>query len=141
MIAVLGISLTIIIYGTLFYKGFVERGGVFDELRSQMAQPMLTDLIKSIEYYKLQEGTYPEKLEELIPESQQQPQSFIMIYDPTHIDLKMKEPRLFYYELINQGRNYYLLSTGPDGLAFTEDDIHPAVTEEQMRNIGYIKKQ
>ena len=139
VIGVLGISLTITIYGTLFYKGFVERGGTFDKLRSQMAQPMLTDLIKKIEYHKLQKGKYPKKLEELAPEGKQNPESFIMIYDPTMIDLKMKEPRLFYYELINEGRNYYLLSSGPDGIPFTEDDIHPAVTEEEMQNIGYIK--
>jgi len=141
LIGILGISLTVIIYGTLFYKGFVERGGIFDKLRSQMAQPMLTDLIKNIEYYKLQKGTYPERLEELIPESKQRSQGFIMIYDPTCVDLKMKEPRLFYYELINEGRNYRLFSSGLDGLPFTEDDIHPIVTEEEMQNIGYIKDQ
>ena len=139
LLGFVGISFTVAVYGTLFYKGFVERGGIFDKLRSQMAQPMHTDLIKKIEYYKLQEGAYPERLEELAPEDKQEAQSFIMIYDPTYTDLKMKEPRLFYYELINEGQNYYLLSSGPDGLPFTEDDIHPVVTEEEMQNIGYEK--
>ena len=133
-----GILFTVVLYGTLFYKGFVERGGIYDTLRSQMAQPMLTDLVKEIEQYKIQNGKYPESLEELIPEKE--PQSSIMIYDPAYVDLKMKEPRLFYYELINEGKNYYLLSSGVDGTAFTEDDMHPIVSEEEMKNIGYRKK-
>jgi len=136
----LGICCTVFVYGTLFYKGFVEKGGTFDNLRSEMAQTLLTDLIKNIEYYKLQKGEYPAKLEELEPEDKQDRKSLIMIDDPTYITSGVKGRHLFYYELTNKGKNYYLFSSGRDGEPFTDDDIHPVVAEDEKEKIGYVKE-
>ncbi len=136
----LGICFTVFVYGTLFYKGFVEEGGTFDKLRSEMAETSLTDLIKNIEYYKLQKGQYPQRLEELEPKDKRDRQSFIMIDDPTCINSEVKGRHLFYYELTNKGKNYYLFSSGRDEIEFTEDDIHPVVGQEEMEKIGYLKE-
>lgn len=141
LIGTLGILFTIILYGSLFFFGFVQRGGIYDELRGKLTTSMLTDLVKKIEYYKIQKREYPKSLKDLIPENSKDLQGFTMIYDSSRIDFKSKTPRLFYYELINDGKNYYLFSSGIDGIPFTEDDIHPIVSEEEMKNIGYIKKK
>lgn len=135
-----GICCTVFVYGTLFYKGFVEKGGTFDNFRSEMAQTLLTDLIKNIEYYKLQKGGYPAKLEELEPEDKQDRKSLVMIDDPTCINSEVKGRHLFYYELTNKGKNYCLFSSGRDGKPFTDDDIHPVVGEEEKEKIGYVKE-
>src|SRR5437899_13089066 len=47
-----GILLTAITYGSLFYFGFVQRGGIYDDLRRRLAQTELNSLVQSIEYYK-----------------------------------------------------------------------------------------
>lgn len=139
LIGVCGILFTVILYSTLFYKGFVERGGIYDELKSGMTQTLLTDLVKQIEYYKIQNGKYPKSLKELA--SKKQHESFTFIQDPTQIDLKTKEPPLFHYELINEGNNYVLFSKGFDRTSNTNDDIHPVISEEEMKNIGYRKSK
>jgi len=136
-----GIALTIFLYGSLYYEAFVERGGTFDDLRAKLAQTTVTDLVKHIEYYKIQNGVYPDALEKLLPEQvneQQPPSGFISIYDPTNVDGEGSET--FYYELINQGQNYYLFSSGMDKQPFTNDDIHPVITENESAKIGYRRK-
>src|SRR5262249_11336405 len=61
----LGILLTVGLYSTLFYEAFVVRGGVYDDLGGKLAKTTLTDLVKSIEYYKVTKGQYPNSLLEL----------------------------------------------------------------------------
>ncbi|MGO9446630.1 MAG: hypothetical protein ACLPXB_17930, partial [Thiobacillaceae bacterium] len=60
-----GIGFTIVIYGALFYFGFAQRGGVYDDLRTKLAQTTINSLVQSIEFYKLQHGRYPESLKAL----------------------------------------------------------------------------
>ncbi len=40
-----GISFTVLLYGGLFYFGFVQRGGVYDELRTKLARTMPDSLV------------------------------------------------------------------------------------------------
>ena len=137
ILGALGISLTVALYGTLFYLGFVKRGGVFDELLGQMSEQMLAPLVKEIEFYKLQNGKYPQNLKEVEPKGKQQ--GFVSIYDPSQMRLGEQEPTLFHYALVNGGTNYHLLSVGADGVPYTEDDVHPVLHKSQMKSIGYVK--
>jgi heme/copper-type cytochrome/quinol oxidase subunit 1 len=52
-----GISFTIILYGALFYFGFMQRGGVYDDLRTKLAQTTINSLVQSIEFNKVQHGS------------------------------------------------------------------------------------
>ncbi len=140
IIGTLGILLTVVLYGTLFYKGFIERDGVFDELSGQLAQTQLTDLVKHIEYYKIQNGYYPVKLEELQPEDSEKINSFVFIHDAANKKLKITEQVLYFYKPINDGQNYHLFSSGIDGVPYTADDIHPVVATTEMNKIGYRRE-
>jgi len=131
-----GILLTVILYGTLFYKGFVEKGGVFDGLKVRLAETQLTSIVKELEYYKVQTGKYPEELKVL---EKKDGTSMVFIYEP-FVRLNGKDMRPFVYEVFDQGAHYYLFSRGPDGIEGTPDDIFPAVSDQESRKIGYRKK-
>src|SRR3546814_19733635 len=60
-----GIGFTRVLYGALFYFGFAQRGGVYDDLRAKLAQSTINSLVPSIELYKTQNGQYPESLKVL----------------------------------------------------------------------------
>lgn len=131
-----GIAFSGILYGGLFYFGFVQRGGVFDELRTRMAKSNLTSLVQSIEFYKLQNGRYPEGLEVLaksVPKEQP-----VFIHDPS-IEMAGKKSPYFHYQLTENGNAYYLLGVGPDGKPFTADDILPEIDTTKSGSIGFRK--
>jgi hypothetical protein len=128
-----GILFSVILYGALFYFGFYHRGGVYDKLRSDMAVTMLNRTVKDLEYYKLQHGHYPAKLEALKAENKDDLSS---IYDPTAMQRKDSKSQYFYYELDSSGTFYFLRSVGPDGIPFTSDDILPTIPEEERIKTG-----
>jgi hypothetical protein len=129
-----GILFTIAMYGALFYFGFMQRGGVYDELRAEMSKSNLTSLVQSIEFYKVQNGRYPEDLQTLqksLPRN-----SLVFIQDPSKIaSIGQGESPFYYYEVTLSGERYYLLGTGPDNTPFTSDDIVPSVNGG---NIGLL---
>jgi len=131
-----GIAFTIVLYSALFYFGFVQRGGVYDELRAKMAKTNLTQLVQSIEFYNLQNGHYPvdlKTLKESLPEN-----TFIFLGDMSKVsDMNHGQFPYYHYELTSDGKNYYLLGTGQDNLPFTPDDILPSVSGG---NIGLMVK-
>lgn len=137
IIGSLGILTTIIIYVSLFYFGFVQRGGIYDEMRVQMTEQQLPNVVKSIEFYKIQYGEYPESLSELLEKSND---DLLIIYDTANTNLTSVNIE-FYYELSNDGEYYYLFSSGADGIAFTDDDIFPNLSEDEIKNIGYQVKE
>jgi hypothetical protein len=55
-----GIVVTLTLYGSLFYFGFAKRGGIYDELRTQLARNSLNTLVQAVEFYKVQHGSYPD---------------------------------------------------------------------------------
>jgi hypothetical protein len=130
-----GIMFTVVLYSAFFYVGFFQRGGVYDDLRSQLAQSTITSLVQAIEFHKVQHGRYPETLEVLrqsLPEN-----STVFVFDPT--DVKFGgQPRYFHYELVGTD-HYFLLGVGPDGAPFTDDDIVPEVDVQQSSSIGLLK--
>lgn len=113
VLGVLGLMLTVSLYGTLFYEGFVKRGGMFDDLRTKQAQMLLNDLVPKIEYYKLQKGYYPDTLNDL--QKFFGKESVTFIYDPTA-----------------------LLSVGGDQKPFTHDDIIPTLNESERSKTGLL---
>ncbi len=127
----LGILFTVGLYGTLFYQGFVKRGGIYDELRSELTKTTLATLVKEIEFYKLSKGSYPDALSDLETDPSK---GFVTIYDTSSVKFGASEPKLFHYEKIDEN-SYYLSSDGIDGIPGTEDDIYPEL--ESSENIGY----
>lgn len=129
-----GILVTFILYGSLFYFGFAKRGGVYDELRSQLAQSNLNSLVQAVEFYNVEHGSYPESLKALqdsLPKN-----SMIFINDPTDVTFRGK-PRDFYYERVG-AEHYYLRGVGPDGVPFTSDDILPEVQRAAGSKLGLL---
>jgi len=128
-----GIAFSVILYGSLFYFGFMQRGGVYDGLRAQMAQSTINALVPQIEFYRLQHGTYPPSLDALRKASSAQ--SMLMTFDPSSLI-----PRPFYYERIGDD-HYYLRGVGPDGKVFTGDDLVPNVDVPDGSRIGLLKQK
>ena len=137
MVGALGIAFSMLLYSALFYFGFAKRGGMYDELRTKLADSTLTSLVPAIEFYKAQKGKYPESLEEL---QKSQPEgSMTFVFDPTDVNVA-GQPRYFHYQLVDES-HYYLLGVGPDGKPFTADDQHPNIHSTPEGNIGYIRKE
>ena len=131
-----GILLNIILYSSLFYRGFIKRGGVYDNLRVELAKSSITELVLAIEFYKVQNGKYPESLEILrksLPKN-----STVFVFDPTDVQI-VRKTRYFHYELVDN-QHYYLLGVGPDGQPFTRDDILPEVEVGPDSKIGLLIK-
>jgi hypothetical protein len=133
LLGVCGILVTVVIYGSLFYFGLFQRGGIFDKLRSQLAVTILNDAVKEIEFYKLQHGHYPPKLAELDPKDKTQ---MAKTFDPSINDLNWKRDRHFFYQLDPSGSFYFLRSVGPDGVPFTADDIVPTIPKNEREKTG-----
>ncbi|WP_221794676.1 hypothetical protein [Oceanobacter mangrovi] len=134
IIGACGIALSVILYGSLFYFGFVQRDGVYDDLRAKLSKNTITSLAQAIEFYKTQNGNYPASLEvlrESLPEN-----SMVFVYDPAHVQIG-DEPRYYHYDLKDDS-HYYLLGVGPDEKPFTNDDILPNIEVKPNGNIGFI---
>lgn len=117
-----GIATTIVLYSSLFFFGFVQRGGIYDDLRVKLSETTLTSTVQAIEFYRVQHGQYPVSLEVL--QQSLPPGSMVFVIDPTNVDAGRS--RYYHYELID-GEHYYLLGVGPDGQPFTDDDVLPDI--------------
>jgi len=129
-----GIAFTVILYGALFYFGFVQRGGIYDDMRTGLARTSLNSLVQSIEFYKVQHGEYPASLKvlrESLPKD-----SLVITFDPSDITLG-EQTRYFYYERVGDD-HYYLRGVGADGLAFTADDILPQISAAPNSRVGLL---
>jgi len=133
ILGISGILFTVILYSALFYFGIYKRGGLYDDLRKQLAVTMLNSAVKDIEYYKLQHGHYPTRIEDLDTKDKNQMPTII---DPTFVERKNTTDSNFFYQLDASGTSYFLRSVGPDGVPFTSDDILPTLSEEERKNTG-----
>jgi hypothetical protein len=127
-----GIAFTIVLYAGLIYFGFVQRGGVYDRLRAQLAQQQLYTLVQAVEFYRLQYGSYPDTLKQL--QASLPKQSLVMVFDSTDFRLGGGAK---YYERAGAD-HYYLRSVGADGQPFTADDILPEITIAPNSKIGLL---
>jgi hypothetical protein len=131
-----GIAFTVGLCAALFYFGFVQRGGVVDELRVKLAEGNILSLVQAIEFYKTQYGHYPESLEALrtsLPE-----QAMVFVFDLTDARVSSRS-RDFYYERIDDD-HYCLLGVGADGQPFTHDDLLPKVEVGPESKVGLVIK-
>jgi hypothetical protein len=129
-----GISFTVLLYGGLFYFGFVQRGGVYDELRVKLAQTTLNSLVPAVEFYRVQNGNYPDSLDQLrasLPVG-----SPVMVIDPSDIRIGGM-PRQFFYQRTDAD-HYYLRGLGQDGKPFTADDILPQLAAGPAGKLGLL---
>ncbi|WP_243348184.1 YcxB family protein [Parabacteroides sp. FAFU027] len=125
MIGVLGIVFTIVLY--VFLVPGIWNTKDMDRQKAELAQSSLNSLVKEIEFYKLQHGKYPQKLELL---------DSYEIYDPLMTE-KNKNSTFNYFV---EGDKYNLFSSGIDRIANTKDDLYPEVTVTDSSKIGLIRR-
>jgi hypothetical protein len=121
-------------FGASLYLMRVQRGGIFDGMRTNFAQMQLNSLVKDVELYKLVRGTYPGSLEEL--KTSLPPQSLIVIEDPINALRHGSRTKLFYYRVV--GERYYLRSVGNDEQPFTPDDVIPQLDPAATAKFGLL---
>ncbi len=128
-----GIAFTILVYGALFYYGFAQRGGIYDNLRTQLAQQSLNQLVPAIEFYRLNHGEYPPSLNAL---NNSQSKGFAVVtLDPRLGIAEQSFGQAFYYSLIDHD-HYYLRAVAPDGKPFSPGALVPQV--ETSDKIGLV---
>lgn len=122
----LGIIFTIVLYSVLFPELWSKKES--DKQFAGLSKTFLNSLVRDIEYYKLQNGKYPERLEQLRSSN-----SMVMIHDPLQAGNKTNSK--YNYELV--GEKYRLFSSGTDGIPNTKDDIYPDIKDSSK--VGFIK--
>lgn len=124
-IGILATSFTIIVYGSLFI--YMNS----DSARRQWSTAIpeqLSSLVKEIEFYKLQNGQYPDSLEQLLKNNK-----LVWIDDPLSART-FGDKKKYNYQKANN--HYILFSSGIDMIKNTSDDIFPSV---DTINTGLIK--
>ena len=124
------ITVTVFVYTALFL--YFKFGEIPKQQFLDIAKMQMTSLVKDIEFYKLQHGTYPNNLEELRKENK-----YALIYDAS--SGFGAESVLFNYEQIEN--HYILFSSGHDKLPNTPDDIYPDIPVSDTSKIGLIIRQ
>lgn len=128
IIGAFGIVFTIVIYSWLFVS--MKHSDTFKEGFSKLSQMQLNSLVKNVEFYKLQNAEYPERLEQL-----QEDDQLVPIHDVIQ-GARMKPNSYYHYERV--GDKYLLFSSGPDGVPHTKDDLYPQITIRDSSKIGLI---
>jgi hypothetical protein len=130
-----GIMLSVVLYGSIFYSMFKDDG--IAKRFEPHAISTMTSLVRHIEYYKLQNGAYPESMEAIRKNLKEGEMVFTFdVSGPINIG---EQQRDFYYEVINSGDNYLLFGVGSDSIPFTEDDIFPLIDSEKDKNTGWLR--
>ena len=111
ILGALGILFSAILYGSLYYFGFVAQKGVFADMKIQLASQLINTNAGQISLYKNKNGTLPLKLTDLGTPS---PENLFYVSDPWMTN--------FSYSLINN-ENFEIRSAGPDKIMNTQDDI------------------
>lgn len=139
----LGIVLPIgILFGTFHYASKPDGG--WEQAQGMMVQNSLQTLVRELEFYKLQKGKYPAKLEELTETSTNSLFLTAAMMDFSQIRRAtpgMTNPPTYHYELDADSTHYYLLARGADGTPYTADDIVPQFVEEERKKTGLLIKQ
>lgn len=98
-----------------------------------ISQMQLNSLVKNVEFYKLQNGQYPDSLQQLLKDDKLAP-----INDAIQID---KHRQNTYYNYEKVGAKYLLFSSGQDGIPNTVDDLYPVFSSKDSSKIGFIKSK
>lgn len=122
-----GIIWTVAIYSILIFVS--NHADFFKQGWSEVSQHQLNDLVKNVEFYKLEHGRYPDSLQQLTKEDQ-----FVFINDPIQQNKKNEN-----YNYKRIGDKYVLFSSGEDGIPNTKDDLFPQIVISDSSKIGLIK--
>lgn len=120
---VIGIIVILFSILILFSTGVIGKKNM-----QQHSQILLNSLVKEIEYYKSQNGKYPDSLKQL-----ESPETFVFIVDPTQSKAGTN------YNYKNLGEKYLLFSSGSDERQNTTDDFYPQI--KNLKNVGWIKSE
>lgn len=129
LIGTTALLFTVIIYSSLFYYFQYSEAGAKEFAKTTPA--LLNNVVKDIEFYKLQNGSYPDSLEQLLPNDK-----FVMIHDVLSSRGFSRTTAKFNYKKI--GSKYLLYSSGIDRVPNTKDDIYPAISMRDSSKIGLI---
>jgi hypothetical protein len=99
---------------------------------ADIAQMQLNSLTKNIEFYKLQHGQYPDRLEQLLDDDK-----LVPITDAIQLNQRRENSNYNYQKI---GDKYLLFSSGQDGIPNTSDDLFPQIAVSDSTKIGLIKK-
>ena len=110
-LGIAGILFTIILYGGLFYFGFVAKTGVYADLKVKLVSQLINTDAGQIVLYKNQHGKLPAKLSDLGTPSQT---NIFYRDDPWMSEIS--------YTPKSDG-TFELRSAGPDKILNTDDDI------------------
>ncbi len=130
LIGIGGLAVTVIFITTFKYE--VEHATVFTDLRTKQAQGGMNSIVKQIEFYKMQNGSYPDSLQQINKEDM-----LMSINDP-FLGFKDRKLRSYTYNYQNLGNKYTLFSVGPDGLPNTKDDIYPNLKINDASKCGLM---
>lgn len=128
---------SVILYGSLFYAAFKD--DMFGKNLEPHAINSMTLLVRNIEYFKIQNGKYPNTMEELRTNLKEG--EMVFTHDVSGPMKMGSTQREFHYEVINSGNNYFLFGQGQDGISFTQDDIFPIIDPEKDKNIGWVRQK
>ena len=106
-------------HGDLSKQGFAE-----------ISQMQLNSLVKNIEFYKLENGQYPDNLQQLLFTDK-----FAPINDAIQSVQQRQNP---FYNYEKLGDKYLLFSSGQDGIPNTKDDLFPQILIKDSSKIGLI---
>jgi len=137
-----GIAFTVLLYGSLFAIGIRwSDSDEFLEAQLSLSQARLTEIMKSVEVYRLTHGEYPDSLHAL-----DEGQGIERNYGDTTVGpafsfrfWEYREPQSeFYYSRLEDGSRYHLFGIGLDGEPFTDDDVYPLVPAGDADGLGII---
>jgi hypothetical protein len=128
VIGAVSILWTVGLYGTLFYFGFFSEWG--RKGFASIAKEQLTNTARELEFYKIENGDYPDSLRQLSKNNR-----IVFMADPTQFSFK----KTVYFQYAHFGDHYTLFSIGVDGIPHTRDDIYPDIPDTGRIHYGWIK--
>lgn len=132
IIGIAALLFTVSVYGSMIY--YFEYSKQYRKDFSVFSQPYMNTLIKSIEFYKVENGAYPDSLEQI-----RATDNTIMIIDPILNGSPVINKHMFYYK--KAGTKYSLFSAGVDREPYTNDDIFPSSNFFDSSKTGLIHPQ
>jgi len=127
ILGTIGIGFTILVYNIFPSASDMMKDKQTRKAFAEFSKDNLNSLVKEIEFYKIQNGIYPDSLQQIDTKG-----SLTNIYDPL---LSGQKNRIFNYHKI--GAKYTLFSSGEDQKPNTADDIYPTI---DTTHIGLIIK-
>lgn len=130
IIGAIGILLTAAFFvGGLFYSKYSDVGKA---KHVELARISLNELIRDIEYYKIQFGSYPDSLQQL-----ERVDNMVFIMDPlSQKGLFSEHLDYLNYKKLDSA-HYTLFSAGFDRIPYTDDDVYP--NNPDPLNSGLVK--